>query len=91
MPLYFFDFLDGVESVDAEGTECPNLNSAKVEAIRLMGEILREEAERVFSIQDCGVVVRDSQGRPLARVQTSVAAPLDTSSSSARPKERRQA
>ena len=87
MPLYFFDFLDEVESIDAEGTECLDLNNAKVEAIRLMGEILREDAERVFSIKDCGVVVRDIEGRPLARVQTSVAAPLETSSSSAHSEE----
>ena len=76
MPRYFFDLDGEIGSLDEEGTECPDLYNAKIEAIRLMGEILREDAKTIFSIRDCGVIVRDNQGRRLARIQTSVASPL---------------
>ena len=42
MPRYFFHVLDGRALLDREGTELPNLASARSEAVRTAGEILSE-------------------------------------------------
>jgi hypothetical protein len=41
MPRYFFNFHDGYKFVDDVGSEHPNLNSVREEAVESMGERLR--------------------------------------------------
>ncbi len=91
MPRYFFDLAGEIDSLDEEGTNCPNLDSAKIEAIRLMGEILCEDPKAIFTTRDCEVIVRDDYGRRLARVQTTVASPLGATASALQRAERRHA
>ena len=49
MPRYFFNVYDGDSSLDQDGTELPNIYTAQNEAIRLSGEILREEGGKLWN------------------------------------------
>jgi hypothetical protein len=40
MPRYFFNIRDGETIIDDEGTELPDLDAARAEAIGLSGEML---------------------------------------------------
>jgi hypothetical protein len=42
MPRYFFHVHDGAAWLDAEGTELPSLETAREEAIRALGEMIRD-------------------------------------------------
>jgi len=42
MSLYFFHVQDGSTTLDAEGLDFPDLDSARYEAICACGELLRE-------------------------------------------------
>ena len=42
MPRYFFHVTDGQALFDKEGTEFPDLKSARAEAVRTAGEILSD-------------------------------------------------
>jgi hypothetical protein len=42
MPQYFFNVDDGEPLIDEEGTELPDLESARQAAVILSGEILRD-------------------------------------------------
>ncbi|WP_336487793.1 DUF6894 family protein [Methylobacterium nigriterrae] len=43
MPRFHFNVYDGVRLPDAEGTDLPDWQAARLEAIRKAGEILKEE------------------------------------------------
>jgi hypothetical protein len=44
MPRYFFDLDDGERvTPDAEGTELPDLQAARAEALHMLGEIAKAE------------------------------------------------
>ena len=70
MSRYFFDLAGEFDSLDEEGVELQDLDSARVEAIRLLGELLRDDAERLSACRSCQVVVRGQGGQALAFVQT---------------------
>jgi hypothetical protein len=40
MPRYFFHVMDGQATIDEDGTELPDVDAARKEAIRIAGEIL---------------------------------------------------
>lgn len=63
MSLYFFNVFDGHSSADTEGTDLPNRQSARREAIRLTGDILRDEAPRLIADEDWRLEVTDTAGR----------------------------
>ena len=42
MARFFFNILDDRTPVDEDGTELPDISTARSEAVRLCGEILRE-------------------------------------------------
>jgi hypothetical protein len=44
MPRYYFNVIDGRSIIDDEGTELADPNAAKMEAIHLIGGILRDLA-----------------------------------------------
>jgi hypothetical protein len=50
---YFFHVEHGGSFLDKQGVELPNLHAARVEAVRLLGELLRDEAHRSW---DCRAV-----------------------------------
>jgi hypothetical protein len=62
MPRYFFDTADHKRIQDAEGTELPDDGQARVEAITVMGEILRDKPELLDPDQTFRVEVRDAHG-----------------------------
>jgi uncharacterized protein YbaA (DUF1428 family) len=44
MPRYFFDFTDtGKVFLDVEGTDLPDLEAAKQEAVKALGEITKDK------------------------------------------------
>lgn len=44
MPRYFFHFGETARGVDLRGQELPDHNTARIEAVRLLGEVLRDKA-----------------------------------------------
>jgi hypothetical protein len=65
MPLYFFDITDTSKTwPDSEGTELANLEEARDEALRTLGEIVKEKLpdgdHRNFLIE-----TREGDGAPL--------------------------
>jgi hypothetical protein len=64
MPRYFFHVADGYLVIDREGTELSDLASAKAEALRTSGEILRETHCGVWG-HEWRMDVTDEAGKPL--------------------------
>ena len=65
MPRYFFNVYDGYSSLDQDGTELPDIHTAQSEAIRLSGEILREEGGRFWNNTEWRLEVTDASGTVL--------------------------
>ncbi|BCA59255.1 DUF6894 family protein [Sphingomonas sp. HMP6] len=59
MPRYFFDISDGSDFRDLEGSEWPDLDAARIEAVRYSAEILREMPERVLESRTWKMTVSD--------------------------------
>jgi hypothetical protein len=47
MPRFHFNVHDGKNIIDEQGTELPNWQAARIEAIHLAGNILRDEAQSI--------------------------------------------
>jgi len=62
MPRFYFNVYDGKSSLDVQGFELPNWEAARIEAIRLAGEILRDEADYIARHEDWRIEVTDSTG-----------------------------
>jgi hypothetical protein len=62
MPRYFFNIHDGKSIIDEEGTELPNWQAARIEAIGLAGHILKDEAHRIALGEDWRIEVTDHTG-----------------------------
>jgi len=62
MARYFFHSEDGRPRADYEGTELPSLAAARVEAVRVMGDILKEEPEQVLETGSLRLTVTDQTG-----------------------------
>jgi hypothetical protein len=63
MPRFYFDIANGPEtSPDSEGIELEGLNAARIEAVRLSGDILRFEPDRFWSTGEWSCTVRDASG-----------------------------
>jgi hypothetical protein len=78
MPVYHFNVRDGANIPDPEGTELPDLRSARVEAVRLAGRLLMDEPESFWEGSDWHVEVTDNRGIALFRLdfRASEAAPV---------------
>ena len=64
MQRYFFHRADGGFDRDAEGTELPDLESARREAVLYAAETLRDRSDWVWSDGELSVEVTDVDGRP---------------------------
>jgi hypothetical protein len=64
LPRYFFHVADGYLTIDKEGTELADMASAKREAIRTSGEILRENTHQL-SGTEWRMDVADEAGDPV--------------------------
>ena len=49
MPLYYFHIEDGQPFPDHEGTDLPNLEAARIEAVRLAGAMLKDSADTFWN------------------------------------------
>jgi hypothetical protein len=62
MPRYFFHVRDGVVMPDEDGTELPNAEAARKQAVRFAGEVLQECDESFWTEADWRVWVTDETG-----------------------------
>jgi hypothetical protein len=68
MPLFFFDVLqDGKLSVDTEGSELPDLDAAREEAVNTIAEMSADAIPRTRGRQ-LSMIVRDGRGNSLLQL-----------------------
>jgi hypothetical protein len=65
MPRYHFNVEDGAFHGDAEGSILSDLTSAREEAVRLSGEILRDAAREFWRKERWKLTVTDDRGSTL--------------------------
>jgi hypothetical protein len=73
VPRYFFHVRDGKDLPDTEGSELPDLNAVRLEALRASGEMLRDnKGEAAFwSGEDWTMNVAGRRGRAGAHARFS--------------------
>ena len=74
MPRYHFSIYDGVSLPDHDGTELPDLQAARQEAIRFAGKIIADEARTLSLGEDWRMEVTDGSGMLLFRLDFVVTA-----------------
>lgn len=62
MPRYFFDIHNGGFHRDEAGTECPDFEAARLEAMKTLPEVSRWEIPADGDMQAFTVLVRDEAG-----------------------------
>lgn len=62
MPRYFFHIMDGRANVDAEGTELDGIADVRLQAVRLAGAILSQDATGLSSGRPWHMTVADAFG-----------------------------
>lgn len=62
MPRYHFNVHDGVRVPDTDGTELPDWQTARLEAVRRAGEVLKVDAKSVAFDDDWRIEVTDGTG-----------------------------
>ncbi len=75
MARYYFNIYDGQTPADDDGTELPDVYTARKEAIRLCGEILREVRCSFDSESDWRLEVTDDHDNRLFILRFSVDTP----------------
>ena len=60
MPRYFFNEIGGTYKQDDEGLEFATLADARLEAVRYLGEVLRDQPDVVWAGEDFRVEVTDA-------------------------------
>lgn len=68
MPRYYFQVHDGTDEQDRDGMELSGTDAARLQALRLAGEIIRDAGIRGSSRQDWDIVVTDHTGLVLFRM-----------------------
>lgn len=71
MPRYFFHVIDGASFRDETGTELPDIDAARAQAIRLSGEILQETGARFWNGTAWKLIVTDNDERTLFELRFS--------------------
>ena len=72
MPRYHFHSEDGHRLNDEEGTELPNVDAARIEAVRVMAELLRERPEMFWRHECFRMTVTDDDDLTLFVLDLSV-------------------
>lgn len=62
MPRYFFHIGDTDAGLDREGMELPDHNVARIEAVRVLGETLKDMAGQFWSSGTMKMIVTDEAG-----------------------------
>lgn len=65
MPRYFFHLEDGKRIPDDEGTELPDLQAARSQAVQLAGAMLNDHPEEFWNSREWRLVVTDDKRRIL--------------------------
>jgi hypothetical protein len=65
MPVYHFNMHDGQSYPDALGSECQDIEAARIEAVRRIGDLLREHAARFWTGDEWTMQVADEAGLTL--------------------------
>ena len=65
MPRYFFHIHDSASFIEEQGTELPDLRTARMQAITTAGSILRESLDSLWAGQPWRMEVTDEGGRLL--------------------------
>lgn len=68
MPRFFFHHANGLFDPDCEGCDLPNLAAARIEAIRLAGELARDRPREIWDERIFRVEVSDETGMLLCTV-----------------------
>ena len=68
MPIYHFNVRDGSNIPDPDGTELPNVQAARVEAVKLAGRLLLDEPDTFWEGSDWHVEVTNDRGLILFRL-----------------------
>ncbi len=66
MPRYFFHRTDGDFDPDREGTELPDLDAARLEAIKYAAETVKDSPDQVWSSTPFRIEVSDDTGMLLS-------------------------
>lgn len=68
MPRFYFHIHDGRDLLDTDGIDLADEAAAQIEAVRLMGEVLRDDAARVIQSAAWSLDVADGAGRLVYRI-----------------------
>lgn len=71
MKRYHFNIYDGYSDLDDEGHEFPDWPTARLEAVKLAGAVLKDAAQRVLAYPDWRLEVTDTDGLVLIRLDFS--------------------
>lgn len=71
MPRYYFHAEDGRYFPDEIGSEFPNLDTAKIEAVKILGELLKEDAQDFWKTESMRLTVTNETGLTLFILDTS--------------------
>jgi len=62
MPFFHFNVYDGISLPDLDGHELPGLDSARIEAVKLSGNLIREMGPGFWSGDEWRLEVTDAEG-----------------------------
>jgi hypothetical protein len=68
VPIYHFIVHDGSNVPDPDGTELASLSVARLEAVKLAGELLRDQPQTFWDGSDWHLDVTDERGHILFRL-----------------------
>ncbi len=72
MPRFHFNVFDGITSIDQDGTELPDIHSARQEALILAGAIIEDSAKRSALGEEWRLEVTDDAGLMLLRLDFTI-------------------
>lgn len=72
MPRFHFNIYDGISLPDRDGSELADWQEARLEAVRLAGVILRDNATRIALGEEWRMEVTDETGLILFRLDFNV-------------------
>ena len=75
MPRYFFHVHDSVDMIDQDGTEFPNREEARAEAVVVAGEMLRDVGGKFWNSPDWRIWVTDEAGQTVCALNFSAENP----------------
>ncbi|MDP8994433.1 MAG: hypothetical protein M3N07_05535 [Pseudomonadota bacterium] len=69
MHRFYFNIEDGASLADTEGAELPDVQAARLEAVRLTGQILKDQPELLWERRDFEMHVTNEERLVLFTIQ----------------------